>query len=51
VAHAQARYLGVITDQEKAWEVENWRERVRGFSRKELSIHKKINQGPTVKRI
>ena len=32
VAHAQARYLGLITDQEKAWEVEDWRERVKGFT-------------------
>ncbi|MCX5883874.1 MAG: radical SAM protein [Deltaproteobacteria bacterium] len=32
VAHAQARYLGLIMDQEKAWEVEDWRERVKGFT-------------------
>jgi sulfatase maturation enzyme AslB (radical SAM superfamily) len=31
VAHAQARYLGLITDQENAWEVERWRERVERF--------------------
>jgi hypothetical protein len=51
VAHAQARDLGLLAESEKAWEVENWKERVRSFSRKELSIHKKINQGPTVKKI
>lgn len=32
VAHAQARYLGLITDQENAWEVEDWRERVGRFA-------------------
>lgn len=33
VAHAQARYLGLITDQESAWEVEDWRDRIERFSR------------------
>jgi hypothetical protein len=28
VAHAQARWLGLIQDGEKAWEVENWRKRI-----------------------
>jgi len=28
VAHAQARYLGLIEDGERAWEVEDWRERI-----------------------
>ena len=32
VAHAQAGYLGLITDQENAWEVEDWRERVERFT-------------------
>lgn len=27
VAHAQAEYLGLIKEREKAWEVENWKER------------------------
>jgi MoaA/NifB/PqqE/SkfB family radical SAM enzyme len=31
VAHAKARYLRMITDQENAWEVEDWRERVERF--------------------
>ena len=35
VAHAQALYLGLVTENEKAWEVENWRERIDLFSRKE----------------
>jgi hypothetical protein len=32
VAHAQARYLGLITDNENAWEVEDWRGRVKRFT-------------------
>ena len=30
VAHAQARWLGWLAEGERAWEVTNWRERVRG---------------------
>lgn len=33
VAHAQARSLGLITANEDAWNVSDWRERVRRFSR------------------
>lgn len=29
IAHAQARYLGLIKEAEKAWEVEDWKERIR----------------------
>ena len=29
VAHAQARYLGLLGADERAWEVEEWRERVK----------------------
>jgi radical SAM protein with 4Fe4S-binding SPASM domain len=32
VAHAQARDLGLLRDGERAWEVPNWRERVKAFS-------------------
>ena len=32
VAHAQARYLGLIGDSEKAWEVTNGKERVERFA-------------------
>ncbi len=28
VAHVKARYLGILDDGERAWEVENWRERI-----------------------
>jgi MoaA/NifB/PqqE/SkfB family radical SAM enzyme len=32
VAHAQARYLGLITDQENAWKVEDWQGRIHLFA-------------------
>ena len=32
VAHAQARYLGLVADRENAWEVENGRERIERFA-------------------
>jgi MoaA/NifB/PqqE/SkfB family radical SAM enzyme len=32
IAHAQAGYLGLLTEKESAWEVEDGRERVKGFS-------------------
>jgi radical SAM protein with 4Fe4S-binding SPASM domain len=35
VAHTKARFLGLIKENEKAWEVENWQERIREFIRKE----------------
>ncbi len=31
VAHAKARYLGLVGESEQAWEVEDWRERIRRF--------------------
>jgi hypothetical protein len=31
VAHVQAKYLGLIREGERAWEIFNWRERVRNF--------------------
>jgi MoaA/NifB/PqqE/SkfB family radical SAM enzyme len=37
VAHAKARYLGLITENENAWEVGDWRERIAGLSRRENS--------------
>jgi radical SAM protein with 4Fe4S-binding SPASM domain len=32
MAHAQARFLGLLSEEEMAWEVTDWKERVRGFS-------------------
>jgi len=32
VAHAQARYLGLVGERENAWEVEDWKERVKRFT-------------------
>jgi hypothetical protein len=31
VAHARARHLGLLADGENAWEVQNWRDRIRKF--------------------
>lgn len=31
IAHAQARYMGLLEQDEMAWEVEDWRERVRNL--------------------
>ena len=31
VAHEQARFLGLINADEKAWQVENWQERIHSF--------------------
>ena len=38
VAHAQARYLGLIAEGEKAWEVGDCRERIRDFCGKEPAL-------------
>jgi radical SAM protein with 4Fe4S-binding SPASM domain len=35
IAHAQARYLGLLGKDEEAWKVNDWRERIRNFSGKE----------------
>lgn len=32
VAHAQAHFLGLLTENEKAWEIEDWRARVKQLS-------------------
>ena len=32
VAHAQARYLGLLEINEKAWEITDWKERIKKFS-------------------
>jgi hypothetical protein len=32
VAHAQTRYLGLLEGGEKAWQIDNWKERVEVFS-------------------
>ena len=35
VAHAKARFFGLLAEGEMAWEVENWRERIRLFTEQE----------------
>jgi len=37
VAHAEARYLGLLAEGENAWEVEDWRERIRRFAGERVS--------------
>ena len=32
IAHAQAKYLGILRNGEKAWEIRNWQERLSSFS-------------------
>lgn len=31
IAHGQARYIGLIGDGEKEWDVMNWKERIERF--------------------
>jgi radical SAM protein with 4Fe4S-binding SPASM domain len=38
IAHAQARFLGLIKVEEKAWEVDNWEERIKNFCKKKGGI-------------
>ena len=39
IAHAQARYCGLIGDDEMAWEVDDWRDRIKAFSNNEEINH------------
>lgn len=32
IAHAQARYLGLLEKDEMTWEIDDWRERIRKFT-------------------
>ncbi|MCM8781943.1 MAG: radical SAM protein [Candidatus Omnitrophica bacterium] len=36
VAHTEAGYLGLIKENERAWEVQDWKERIEEFSEKEV---------------
>ncbi|MFQ6110292.1 MAG: hypothetical protein ACE5L7_12145, partial [Candidatus Aminicenantales bacterium] len=40
IAHAQARHLGLLEEGEKAWEVNNWKERIKKFSGSNDRVHK-----------
>ncbi|HUU41741.1 MAG TPA: radical SAM protein [Desulfatiglandales bacterium] len=42
IAHAQARFLGLLEDGEKAWEVKGWKERIRQFSEKTPALPKEL---------
>lgn len=35
IAHTQARYLGLLEEDERAWEIRDWTERIRDFSGKQ----------------
>jgi radical SAM protein with 4Fe4S-binding SPASM domain len=39
MAHAQAKYLGLIRESEKAWEVEDWEKRLKEFSVKDTFLY------------
>lgn len=39
VAHAQARFLRLIEEDEKAWEVENWEGRIESFVKKRGAVY------------
>jgi len=43
VAHAQARDLGLIGEEENAWEVEEWRERVARFAASGTAVEEKAS--------
>jgi radical SAM protein with 4Fe4S-binding SPASM domain len=38
IAHAQARFLGLLAEGENAWEIENWQERISTFTQKEMTV-------------
>ena len=41
IAHAQARALGLLDEGELAWQIEDWKERIRNFSRSKQSSQKR----------
>jgi radical SAM protein with 4Fe4S-binding SPASM domain len=44
ITHVQARYLGLLKNAEKTWEVRNWKARIKKFSRKELVSQKRSKE-------
>lgn len=44
IAHLQARHMGLIDEGEMAWEVREWRERIRKFTGKDIIIKKRWQQ-------
>ena len=48
VAHAQARYLSLLKETEKTWEIEDWRERVKRFTVQGSAVHGSAVQGSAV---
>jgi radical SAM protein with 4Fe4S-binding SPASM domain len=45
IAHTQAIYLGLIKENERAWEILDWRERMRNFSVIESTREGTVSQG------
>jgi radical SAM protein with 4Fe4S-binding SPASM domain len=39
IAHAQGRYLGLLKERESAWEIDDWRQRIRDFSVERVDEH------------
>jgi radical SAM protein with 4Fe4S-binding SPASM domain len=37
VAHAQARYLGLLVEEEQAWEIEDWQQRIQALAQRETA--------------
>jgi len=51
IAHLQARYLGLIEEGEKAWEVEDWKERIHRFAGKDIATQKNRHEEMTTCKI
>lgn len=49
VAHEQARYLGLIEDGENAWEVKDWKERIRNLPKTEAERQSVVGKTNHVK--
>jgi radical SAM protein with 4Fe4S-binding SPASM domain len=42
-AHAQGRYLGLLKENEQAWKIEDWRQRIRNFSEERENEPRNVN--------
>ncbi len=41
IAHVQARFIGLLEKKERAWEIKNWKDRVKKLSKNRTSIQEK----------
>ncbi|MDW7759911.1 MAG: radical SAM protein [Acidobacteriota bacterium] len=46
VAHAQARYLGLLKGKEKAWDIADWRQRIKSLVERTSGTRPSAYQGP-----